>query len=172
MPATVQARAARRAVLLRQVPHRGAPPADTPATLDRVAGCRQTDAYHDAPNTKHLKHVDGSPVLSQFELGEKLKELAREADDGEPKTGRRYYYLCLSNGYIRPDMGPEGKGSRDAFTDRVGDVLKKLRLNGELPWGMVLDLTRELDEPVTYRDPREARQWLRDIYDEDRWLGA
>ena len=28
--------------------------------------------------------------------------------DGQPKTGRRFYYLALSYGYIQPDMSPEG----------------------------------------------------------------
>jgi hypothetical protein len=46
-----------------------------------------------------------------------------------------------------------------------------LRMNGRLAWDAVLDLTGEIAEPLTFRDPRDARQWLRGIYDEDRWLG-
>jgi hypothetical protein len=36
---------------------------------------------------------------------------------------------------------------------------------------MVLDLTRELTKWRTFASPREARAYLRRIYDEDRWLG-
>jgi hypothetical protein len=50
------------------------------------------------------------------ELAERLCEIADEADDGDPKTGRRFYYVALSYGYIQPDMSAtdEGKKSRDA----------------------------------------------------------
>jgi hypothetical protein len=47
--------------------------------------------------------ADGSPALSRLELGERLIEIADRDDDGEPKTGRRLYYLALSHGFIRPD---------------------------------------------------------------------
>ena len=50
-------------------------------------------------------------------------------------------------------------------------MLVALRMDGRLAWDAVLDLTREIDEPLTFRDPRDAQQWLRSIYDEDRWLG-
>src|SRR5262249_12259770 len=46
-----------------------------------------------------------------------------------------------------------------------------LRKQGRLGWHMVLDLTRELIEWRTFASPREARAYLRRIYDEDRWLG-
>jgi hypothetical protein len=95
------------------------------------------------------------------------------SDDGEPKTGRRFYYLALSYGYIKPDMGDtaEAKKSRDAAYDRITGVLGTLRKMGRLDWDMVLDLTRELDEWQTYASPREARAHLRRRYQEDRWLG-
>ena len=38
------------------------------------------------------------------DLAEQLLEIAREGDGGKPKTGRRFYYLALSYGYITPDM--------------------------------------------------------------------
>ena len=113
---------------------------------------------------------DGTPTRG--ELAERLLEIASGDDDGEPKTGRRFYYLALSYGYIKPDMGDtaEAKDSRDAAYDRIG-VLGTLRKMGRLDWDMVLDLTRELDEWQTYGSPREARAALRERYDEDRWLG-
>jgi hypothetical protein len=116
---------------------------------------------------------DGTPALTRGELAERLLEIASGDDDGEPKTGRRFYYLALSYGYIKPDMGDtaEAKASRDAAYDRVTGVLGTLRKMGRLSWDMVLDLTRELDEWRTYRSPREARAALRKYYDEDRWLG-
>jgi hypothetical protein len=65
----------------------------------------------------------------------------------------------------------EGKASRDAAYKRIGDILGVLRQQGRLSWGAVLDLTRELDQWLTYTSPREARARLRRVYTEDRWLG-
>lgn len=119
-------------------------------------------------------HPDGSKWLSEEELGEKLVDLAYSADGGAPKTGRRYYYLCISHRYIQPDMGAskEAKRERDGAYKRVLRVLKKLRmLDDRLPFYMVLDLSRELTEWQTFRSPREARRHMRDRYQEDRWIG-
>jgi hypothetical protein len=118
-------------------------------------------------------NADGTPALARQQLGVKLIEIADRDDDGEPKTGRRYYYLALSHGYIQPDMTatPEGKKSRDAAYHTIADVLGVLRKNGDLAWDMVLDLTRELVLWETYDSPREARAAMRERYDEDRWLG-
>jgi hypothetical protein len=115
--------------------------------------------------------VPGFRAVKAF-LAEQLLEIAERDDDGQPKTGRRYYYLALSHGYISPDMGDsdEAKKSRDAAYDRVTDVLGTLRKQGRLGWDMVLDLTRELDEWQTYDSTREARSDLRRRYSEDRWL--
>jgi hypothetical protein len=41
----------------------------------------------------------------RIDLADRLVEIAERDDNGTPKTGRRYYYLALSHGYIRPDMG-------------------------------------------------------------------
>ena len=113
------------------------------------------------------------PSLSRSELGERLIEIAETADDGEPKTGRRYYYLAISYGYVRPDMSdtPAAKRSRDAAYDRVTSVLGILRKQGRIDWSMVLDLTREIDHWQTYELPRDARAAMRRRYTEDRWLG-
>ena len=45
------------------------------------------------------------------------------------------------------------------------------RRRASLGWDMVLDLTRELDKWQTFTSPRNARAHLREVYDEDRWLG-
>jgi hypothetical protein len=111
--------------------------------------------------------------LSNAELGARLVEIADEEDGGEAKTGRRFYYLALSHGYIRPDMSAtrEGVKSRLAAVKRITSILGTLRKNGDLSWEAVLDLTRELDEWQVYASPREARAAMRSRYDEDRWLG-
>ena len=49
------------------------------------------------------------------------------------------------------------------------DVLGRLRKANRLNWDLVLDLTRELDQWQTYSSPREARAYIRERYDEDRW---
>jgi hypothetical protein len=48
------------------------------------------------------------------ELGSCLLEIAERDDDGKPKTGRRYYYLALSHGYISPDMSDTEAGQEVA----------------------------------------------------------
>lgn len=123
--------------------------------------------------TSRSFNSDGTPALSNAELGESLLEIAREGDDGDPKTGRRFYYLALSHGYIQPDMSDSdaAKKSRDAAYKRITHILGVLRMQRELGWDAVLDLTRELDEWETYTSPREARAALRRHYQEDRWLG-
>jgi hypothetical protein len=118
--------------------------------------------------------VDGKRrKIAHNDLANRLIEIADRDDDGAPKTGRRYYYLALSHGYIIVDMTdtPEGKKSRDGAYKKVTDKLGDLRMEGLLGWDMVLDLTRELDEWHVYSSPREARAALRQSYDEDRWLG-
>jgi hypothetical protein len=118
-------------------------------------------------------NADGTPALSNAELGEKLIEIALNEDGGQPKTGRRYYYLALSHGFVMPSMAADeaGKNSRDRAYKRVTDVLGKLRMASLLGWNMVLDLTRELTEWQAYASPREARAAMRRRYDEDRWVG-
>jgi hypothetical protein len=123
--------------------------------------------------TARLSERDTGVGLTRAELGRKLCEIAGSEDGGAPKTGRRFYYLALSHGYIRPDMSatPEARKSRDAAYKRVTEILGILRKAGDLDWAAVLDLTRELDEWLIYASPREARENMRRFYDEDRWLG-
>ncbi len=119
------------------------------------------------------RNSDGTPALSNEELAEHLLEIAEEEDGGAPKTGRRFWYLALSHGYVLPDMGSsdEAKRSRVNAQKRITSILGELRKSGRLDWDAVLDLTRELDEWPTYASPREARAALRLYYEEDRWLG-
>jgi hypothetical protein len=117
--------------------------------------------------------LDGKRRNVTDALAEHLIKIAQRDDDGAPKTGRRFYYLALSHGYIDVDMSDTaaGKKSRDAAYDRVTRKLGALQMAGLLGWDMVLDLTRELDQWRTFDSPREARAAMRRSYDEDRWLG-
>jgi hypothetical protein len=117
----------------------------------------------DVPNMREEKN----------ELAAHLLRIAKREDGGAPKTGRRFYYLALSHAHVAADMSDTvaGKKSRDSAYHKVLDVLGTLRMRGDLPWHMVLDLTRELDQWQTYGSPREARAALRASYDEDRWRG-
>ena len=96
--------------------------------------------------------------LSNAELAEHLVHIARHEDDGAPKTGRGFFYLALSHGYINPDMTDTdaAKRSRDAAYDRVTGVLGEFRKSGDIGWGDVLDLTRTLDERTTFESPRDG----------------
>jgi hypothetical protein len=123
--------------------------------------------------TTRTINSNGSLALSNAELADRLVTIASDADGGDAKTGRRFYYLALSYGYIQPDMSATdaGRKSRKAAYKRILDILGKLRRIGRLGWDAVLDLTRELTEWQTYASPREARAAMRRNYDEDRWLG-
>jgi len=122
-----------------------------------------------------IRWVGEQPRLpaEREKLGKALLEIARTGDGGKPKSGRRYFYLALSHGYIKPDMSATdaGKKSRDAAYDTVNEVLCALRKQGRLSWGMVLDLTRDIVKWRIYDSPRQARAELRRDYDEDRWRG-
>ena len=112
------------------------------------------------------------PRRVRRDLADRLIELAKE-DGGAPKTGRRFYYLALSHGYITPDMdaSKKAKASRDAAYKAVTSALALLRKDGRIAWNAVLDLTRELDTPLAYGSTRDARANICEIYDEDRWIG-
>ena len=64
--------------------------------------------------------------MATNELASRLLEIADRDDNGAPKTGRRFYYLALSHGYIKVDMSDSetGKKSRDRayklITDKLG----------------------------------------------------
>jgi hypothetical protein len=141
------------------------------APLPEVEWLGKEPRFSTAPS--RTLNYDGTPALTRGELAERLLEIAERGDDGKSKTGRRFYYLALSYGYIQPDMGDSAaaKDSRDAAYDKVTAVLGILRKQGRLGWDAVLDLARELDEWQTYGSPREARAAMRRRYQEDRWLG-
>jgi hypothetical protein len=116
---------------------------------------------------------DGKRYRLDDELASNLLGIAWRDDDGSPKTGRRYYYLALSHGYIEVDMSDtsSGKKSRDRAYKKITAKLGSLRMASYLGWDMVLDLTRELDEWQTYGSPCEARTAIRRNYNEDAGLG-
>jgi hypothetical protein len=129
-----------------------------PSSSHRSSASRRT-----AIGTTSLSfNRDGSPA-SNAELGERLVEIAEQGDGGEPKIGRRFYYLALSYGYMQPDMGASdaAKKSRDIAYKRITGILVTLRKAGRIGWGMVLDLTRELDVWQIYALVREARAHMR-----------
>jgi hypothetical protein len=125
------------------------------------------------PATTWFDYELRRPRADNALLAERLLGIAKTEDGGDPKTGRRYYYLALSYGYIDPSMEDTeaAKKERAAAYKRITNVLKTLRIGGRLDWEMVLDLTRELDQWRTFESPRAARAHLRQMYDEDRWLG-
>ena len=73
---------------------------------------------------------------------------ARRVNAPGVTTTARQRPLALSHGYIEVGMTdtPEGKRSRAGAYARVTTLLGSLRKEGLIGWGMVLDLTRELDE--------------------------
>src|SRR4029077_10271856 len=90
-----------------------------------------------------------------------LLEIAHRDDGGKPKTGRRYYYLALSHGYIvviMPDT-PEGKKSR-GWTDKTAENwINVYQLSGKFELNSNLELSLGalylLAAPSTLDDVRE-----------------
>ena len=91
---------------------------------------------------------DGKRRRVNDELAEQLLKIAAEGDGGEAKTGRRFYYLALSYGYLVVDMSEQRRKAEPHELQVMTRVTKKLgalRMAGRLSWDMVLDLTRELE---------------------------
>ena len=107
--------------------------------------------FSERPSTTF--NSDGTTALSRSALAEQLLKIAERDDDGEPKTGRRYWYLALSLGHVRPSMeaGDAAATERRKAQKRITDILGILRKQGRLSWDMVLDLTRELERMAVVR---------------------
>jgi hypothetical protein len=62
-------------------------------------------------------------------------------------------------------------GGNHRLADHGPDLERLLESGNGVARGLEDGLTRELTEWQTFASPREARAHLRQIYDEDRWLG-
>jgi hypothetical protein len=83
------------------------------------------------------------------------------AEAAQPITGRGIGYKLFAAGLI-PSMGR-------ADMQRVYRLLREARERGDIPWGWIVDETRELERKATWDDPAEyARDFVR-AYRCDNW---
>ena len=74
-----------------------------------------------------------------------------------PPTLRQLHYRLVARGLIP---------NTEAAYKRLSCLTAKGRRDGTFP--PLVDRTREIDQPLVFNDPEQARQWLRDRYRIDR----
>src|SRR5215831_2497988 len=83
------------------------------------------------------------------------------AEAAQPITGRGVGYKLFTAKLI-PSMGR-------ADMQRVYRLLKEERERGEIPWGWIVDETRDLERTATWDDPGQFAQDMVDAYRHDHW---
>lgn len=90
--------------------------------------------------------IEGVIEASPRKFGRPRDEAARDAlfaivADAAPCTVRQAFYLAMVRGVV---------AKTEAGYDKVGRLLKSMRLDGELPWSWIDDNTRWQRKPTTY----------------------
>jgi hypothetical protein len=83
------------------------------------------------------------------------------ARDAKPITGRGIGYKLFTAGLI-PSMAKNEM-------QRVYRLLKEAREEGMIPWGWIVDETRELERVATWDDPEEYARGVAQYYRRDFW---
>jgi hypothetical protein len=94
-----------------------------------------------------------------LDLIEAMHDICEEA---QPITGRGVGYKLFSLGLI-PSMGRNDMQA-------VYRLLNEAREEGEIPWGWVVDETRELEKVSTWSDPAAFVRCVHRSYRRDFWL--
>jgi hypothetical protein len=93
-----------------------------------------------------------------LDLIEAMYTVAKAA---KPITGRGVGYKLFTASLI-PSMA-------DAEMQRVYRLLKKARERGRIPWGWIVDETRELERTATWDNPAEYARCVARSYRRDFW---
>jgi hypothetical protein len=110
------------------------------------------------------EQIDTSPKKSRgmaqrsLNLIEAMRTVAEAA---HPITGRGVGYKLFTAGLI-PSM-------TRAEMKRVYRLLKEARERGDIPWGWIVDETRELERTSTWDDPAEYARCVAQSYRRDFW---
>lgn len=79
----------------------------------------------------------------------------------QPATVRAVCYRLFTRSLIRNMSKSE--------TNRVSNQLVYARKNGLIPWGWVVDETREAERAPTWANPADFAETMRAVYRRDRW---
>ena len=91
-----------------------------------------------------------------------IEAMYAAAETAQPITGRGIGYKLFTQGLI-PSMGR-------ADMQRVYRLLKEARERDDIPWGFIVDETRELERASSWSDPAEYVQAVSRSYRRDFWL--
>jgi hypothetical protein len=75
-------------------------------------------------------------------------------------TLRRCWYVLLSKQLVHEHPDPKNQSQRNAPYRRLSQVLLKARINGDLPWDVMVDRTRRLDRPLTWESVDQAVTYI------------
>ena len=106
---------------------------------------------------------DGKPVKSRAtkaEMAQRYADLLAICAEHRPATVRGIFYQAT----VRKLVDKDENGY-----DIVGTALVKMRKAGNLDYDWIVDLTRSVNEPLTFVDPADAIEWLTDVYRENPW---
>ena len=106
---------------------------------------------------------DGKPVKSratQAEMRQRYADLLAICNEHRPATVRGIYYQAT----VRKLVDKDEQGY-----DLTGTALVKMRKSSRLPYDWIVDLTRQVNMPLTFDNPAEAVRWVADVYREDLW---
>ena len=79
-------------------------------------------------------------------------------------TLRRCWYVLLSKGLVHEHPNPQNKSQRDQPYQQLSKMLLGARINGDLPWEVIVDRTRRLDKPLTWESVDEAVNRVLDVF--------
>jgi hypothetical protein len=79
----------------------------------------------------------------------------------QPMGVRQIYYRLEVMGLV-----PK---SEKAVKGTVGRLLREMRRSREIPLDWISDYSREPIEPLTFKDPEDATEWLGERYRENLW---
>ena len=98
---------------------------------------------------------------TKAEMEEMYTTIKAIVEDEHPLTLRRLYYRLIGAGKI---------GKSESEYDNVGNMLISLRERGRVPWEHVIDNTRRLEVPTTFRSIGHGLSVIDQIYRRDPWL--
>jgi hypothetical protein len=88
------------------------------------------------------------------------------AVEGE-MTLRRCWYVLLSKQLVHEHPNPQNQSQRNAPYRRLSELLLDARINGDLPWEVIVDRTRRVDKPLTWEIVNEAVNYVLETFGYD-----
>ncbi|MEM8619851.1 MAG: hypothetical protein AAGF73_09020 [Actinomycetota bacterium] len=99
------------------------------------------------------------------EMQERYRALLRIAAEHNPASVRHIFYLAVV-------AGVAGITKNESGYTKVQRALVELRRSGELPYGWIVDNTRWMRRPTSYRDAASCLTEIARLYRRDLWSDA